>query len=243
MPYILTNIISKSAKGLWGEGAPYESKTIYDIHHPTETSPPVHYEAHVIKPHSLPHMDAPAHILKNGKTIDWYYRNQQLQGFYGKVTVLRLEGNRFKQHPHLSHIQVWTVTEEELKSALSNQKNKAPKRILLTVETYPEDESGSHDQNKVLILDENAAQWLIQNNPEFKMYGTSWKSTDFQPNSKERPIHKIFFEKDVTIFECLNLKEVPTGEYFWFAFPLPLENASEAPVCPVLFTEDELKEL
>ena len=84
---------------------------------------------------------------------------------------------------------------------------------------------------------------LFQNNSKFCMYGTSWKSTDFQPGSKERPIHKIFFNNDTLIFECLNLQSVPNGEYYWFAFPLPLEGASESPVCPVLLTKQELTDL
>ena len=228
---------------MWGEGAPYESKVIYDINNQTPTSPPVHYEAHLIKPHSLPHFDAPAHILKNGKTVDVFYKNNELDGFFGKVLVIRLLGDHFKPHPSNPNISVWTVGIDEIKKYVLESKNPKPSRILLTVDAYPLDQDNNHDQNRVLVLDESAANWLIENNPKFCMYGTSWKSTDFQPGSKERPIHKILFNHNAVIFECLNLKTVPTGVYYWFAFPLPLEGASESPVCPVLFTKQELTDL
>jgi kynurenine formamidase len=77
----------------------------------------------------------------------------------------------------------------------------------------------------------------------FKAYGTSWKSTDFQPGKRERPIHKIFLSRQITIFECLNLSSVAAGEYILFGFPLPMKGATESPVCPLLFTFEELDQL
>ncbi len=59
------------------------------------------------------------------------------------------------------------------------------------------------------------------------------------PGSKQRPIHNTLFQKAV-ILECLDLAQVPEGRYFMSAFPIPLEGASEAPVCPVLFTANDL---
>lgn len=39
---------------------------------------------------------------------------------------------------------------------------------------------------------------------------------------------------------CLDLHKVPMREYFLNAFPIALEGASKAPVCPVLFTKEEI---
>lgn len=47
--------------------------------------------------------------------------------------------------------------------------------------------------------------------------------------------------KQAIIFELLEVKNVPEGEYFFVGFPLLLENASESPVTPVLFSKDELR--
>ena len=234
MPHILSPIISKKLPGLWGEGRPYESATIYDIHNKAPNSPSVQYESHLLKPHSLPHMDAPGHIIPGGHTIDWFFKENQFDRFYGKALVIRLKGNTTAPH---------VVTLEELKSNVHRVTNKhtPPNRLLLTLDNYPSDENGLHSQNHPLVLSEAAANWLINENPKFCVYGTSWKSTDFQPGSKERPIHKILFSKNVGIFECLHMKDVPEGEYYWFAVPLPLENASESPVCPILLTDAEFK--
>lgn len=98
-----------------------------------------------------------------------------------------------------------------------------------------------HDPQFALTLSAEAAEWLASN-PKFSAYGTSWKSTDFQPVSRERPIHKIFL-KSAIIYECLELTGVPDGEYFLSAFPLPLKGATESLVCPVLFTFDEIAAL
>jgi len=71
------------------------------------------------------------------------------------------------------------------------------------------------------------------------MYVASRKSSNFKPGSRERPIHKTLL-KSANIFECLHLVEVPEGNYFFTGFPLPLEAASESPVCPVLFKKSEI---
>jgi len=243
MPYILSPIVSKNFKGLWGEGAPYESSVIYDICNQSEKSPPIHYESHTLKPHSLPHLDAPGHIIEHGKTVDAYFKEKNFKSFYGKVTVVRLQGNHYRPLDSNPSLSVWRVNEIELKDAISKVTDKAPTRLLITSDSYPVDENGNHDSNQALVLNESAALWLTRSNPKFCLYGTSWKSTDFQPGSKERPIHKIMFHHGAAIFECLDLKNVPSGNYYWFAFPIPLEGATEAPVCPVLLTESEYKEL
>lgn len=239
MPYVLSPIISDRLPGLWGEGTPYITEEIYDMD--KKNSPPVRYKSHTIKPHSLPHLDAPGHILKNGHAVEWFFKNQALEAFYGEVVLIRLKGNSFKATP-FPDVQVWEVSKKDLADSLKNisPSMQMPSRLLVTVDSFPEDANGNHDPNKVLVLSEEAAQWIIEENPHFKMYGTSWKSSDFQPNSTNRPVHKIFLSRNVAIFECLSLKHVPEGKYFWTAFPLPLEGASESPVCPVLFTKEEL---
>jgi hypothetical protein len=97
----------------------------------------------------------------------------------------------------------------------------------------------SHDPSWVLVLDTDAARWIAQSG-RLAVYGTSWKSTDFTPRSRERPIHTALFQSAL-IYECLHLRHVPEGTYLWVGPPLPLEGASESPACPMLFTWDELR--
>ena len=113
-----------------------------------------------------------------------------------------------------------------------------PPKILISTEYYPLNQQNYHDPNYVLTLSQDAADFLVEQNG-FNLYGTSWKSSDYNPGSPNRPIHNTIFKKAV-ILENLNLKNVPSGIYFMCAFPIPLENASESPVVPVLFNMNEI---
>ncbi len=230
MPYILSPIINEDVQGLWGEGAAYSRESIYSIS--PGNIPPVNYEKHIFNSHSLTHVEAPKHVLSEGKTVDQFFESNY---FFGSCTVVRLKGNNYKEIG--DGIFHWEVSLEELKNSLNGKKTK---KLLLTSDYYPTNDSGFHDPNYVLTLEERAAKWLIKN-PLFNLYGTSWKSSDFSPGSLERPIHKTLF-KQAVITECLDLKLVPEGDYFIVAYPLRIKNSSESPVTPVLFTYEELKD-
>lgn len=242
MPYILSGLIRTGTEGMWREGEPYSSQVIYDIHSCDPRQPPVQYAAHTLKPHSLPHMDAPAHIIPGGETIDAFFSASRSKPFFGQATVVKLKLLNFIPAPALPGVFFYVVSIQELQDAILKVTGSKtpPERLLLSVDPLPLSPLGEHDQNYAVVLSEEAANWLISA-PHFCFYGTSWKSTDFQPGSKERPIHKILF-KQAVIFECLLLNEVPEGSYFISSFPLPLEGASESPACPVLFTKAEIAE-
>lgn len=242
MPYILSPIIKEDFQGMWFEGSPYKKEIIYDINSTDPKSPPVNYSAYTLKPHSLPHIEGAAHTVKNGKTVDKYFDKNSLNHFWGKTMVVKLKGNGFRPHPTASGINIWEVSLDELKTGIMNASGSEliPDRLLLSLESLPETTIGLHDPNFVLILSKDAAEYLVSNK-NFSLYGTSWKSSDFMPGSKERPIHNTLFESAV-IMECLDLKNVPEGQYFMNAFPIPLEGASESPVCPVLYTKEEVLE-
>ena len=239
MPYIISPIIKESFEGLWFEGSPYKKEQIYDINSPDPKAPPVNYSTYTLKPHSLPHIEAPAHTQKNGRTIDHYFQDKSWEHFFGKTIVLKLKGNNFKKHATIPNIQVWEISKEEILQALQTTTGEkvVPKRLIISLENIPLSKQGLHDPNYVLILSQEAANFLTDGG--IKLYGTSWKSSDFLPGSKERPIHNTLF-KTALIMECLDLKDVPTGIYFMNAFPIPLENSSESPVCPVLFTKEDI---
>lgn len=233
MPYFIGQHITEEIDGLWGEGKPYEKKSIYQI----ETSPPpVNYDLHLIKSHSLTHIESPRHTQKEGKTVDQYFDN--LSSFWGRTNVLKLKGDKYKKID--KNLYLWEVQVEELKEAFleNNIQENRLEKLLLTTNNYYTDKNGYHDSNKILILSLKAAEFLVSLD-KFNLYGTSWKSSDYQPGKSIRPIHNKLFEKAL-IMECLNLKGVPAGEYFLSAFPLPIKNASESPVTPVLFEKNEI---
>ncbi|MFG1492014.1 hypothetical protein [Halobacteriovorax sp. ZH4_bin.1] len=232
MPYILSPIITESMPGMWFEGQGYKRENIYSMNDPK--GPPVNYDAHLLKPHSLTHMEAQSHTMKDGMSVDDYFK-KQINSFFGPVTVVKLKGQNWKPVEGLDGVFHWEVSLSELKEELRDE---MPNKLILTVKDMPINESQLHDPNYVLTLSQESADYLLQN-PNFNMYGTSWKSSDFNPGSRNRPIHNTLF-KQAAIFENLKLHDVPAGKYFFSGFPLPLHLASESPVCPVLFTKEEI---
>jgi kynurenine formamidase len=233
MPIPLSPFITNRSQGMWAEGPAYESKNIYKII--PGSLPPVNYDEHIFRTHSLTHLETPAHTQEKGRTLEAYLNKQQY--FFGRVLVLKLSGNHYKQLGNsLFH---WKISKEEIESRLVDLGiSDLPPKIFITTELYPQNSDGYHDPNYVLTLSQEAADYLISING-FNLYGTSWKSSDYNPDKPGRPIHDTLFKKAL-ILENLALKDVSEGFYFLVAYPLPIEGASESPVVPVLFTKEEL---
>jgi kynurenine formamidase len=232
MPYILSPRITKKMSGMWQEGAAYEKRSIYSIE--PGKLPPVNYDEHILRPHSLTHLETPAHTQQDGKTLENYIGEPSY--FFGKVIVLKLKGNRYEDLGN--GIFHWTVTREELQERLKELGEGNPQKVFITTELYHENEDGFHDPRFVLTLSQEAADFLVEFKG-FHLFGTSWKSSDYNPGSLARPIHNTLFKKCL-ILENLALKSVPEGSYFLSAFPLLLDGASESPVVPVLYTAQDL---
>jgi arylformamidase len=235
MPHILSPLITEALPGLWSETIVYRKQCLHKIE--DGKLPPVNYDTHIINSHSLTHLEAPSHVNQGGKGIDQLFQMPAMM--FGAAVVLKLKGNHYKDIG--SGIYLWEVTVTQLRQTLEVSLNGSsfPGKILLTTDFYPTNQHGFHDPNYVLILSQEAADFLTSL-PTFNLYGTSWKSSDYKPGLSERPIHKTLFQK-AAILECLDLQKVPEGIYFLVAFPLRIQGASESPVCPVLFSKDELK--
>lgn len=232
MLYQLAHPITEQIVGMWQEGKPYLRTSLYTIE--ANKLPPVNYSEYHLKPHSITHAEAPLHVIKNGKDILSFFQSPHF--FLGECLVIRLPGNHYKKLDQ-GEVYLWEVTKDELQQEMNkvlNGKTFAGK-ILITSEFYPVDENNMHDPNYVLILSQEAADFLISFE-NFHLYGTSWKSSDYKPGSIDRPIHKTLFKKAL-IVELLNLKNVPEGIYQYTGVPLPLENASESPIVPILYYE------
>ena len=240
MPFFIGGNIDSDLPGLWGEGNAYQASTVYDILSTDPKLPPVNYQAHTIKPHSVTHVDAASHIIIGGDTVDAYFQPDRSQCFYGETLVIKLEGCKWQDVPGNNKLKVWRITRGELESAVYKLTGakipptkiiEAPKDVALT-------NNGYHDPDFIFVLSVDAANWLIQN-PAFNLFGTSWKSSDFEPGSRERPVHRILMQQAL-LLEYVVVSHVPAGKYFIVAAPLNLAGASESPVNPVLFLADEL---
>ncbi len=237
MPYLLGGSITSQLKGLWGEGAPYQREVIYNLESDDPSTPPVNYSTHIIKPHSIPHVDVPRHIIRDGATVDHYFKHN-LAPFFGSVVVVRLTGE-FKAEENQA-LTVYRFSAAELQERLLavTGSEAIPEKLFVTAAKARFDIGGQHDPSQILVPSIEAANFLVSN-PKFNAYGTSWKSSDYEPGSRERPVHKILL-KQALLFECLKMDHIPEGIYFLSAFPLPLEGASESPLMPVLFDRKEL---
>lgn len=230
MPIVLSPVLNKNIKGQWSEGDPYNRHVIYDM---SENGPPVNYSSYEFKPHSLPHIESSAHTQLKGRTLDEYFENQEYSSFYGDILVLKFEAKNMKPCQHNQKVQIKEITLKELQTKILEVSGElqVPDKILVGFKG----KNRSYDD--VLILSLEAAQWLVSSD-NFNLYGTSWKSSDYMPASRQRPIHNKLFEKAL-IMECLDLSKAKEGQYFLNAFPIPCEGASESVVCPVLFEKSQ----
>ncbi len=240
MPYVLSPPIHTKLPGLWGEGAPYVTESVYDIWSKDLSHPPVQYNAHTLKPHSITHIDFPGHTIPDGKTAENYFEGKAMRAFWGPTVVVRLEGEFWEEVQGDSQLRVWRVSKEQLQEACERVTGhgNVPSKVFMTTECATVTSDGFYDSRFILVLSTDAARWLVSS-PDFNAFGTSWKSSDFEPGKRERPIHDILFSQAV-LFEQLKLDMVPEGEYWLSGFPVYLAGATEAPVTPVLFTKDEL---
>lgn len=231
MPYIISPLIKLGSRGEWFEGTAYEKENLYRIEE--GKMPPVNYDKHILKPHSLTHVETPLHTQKNGCGVDHYFKSN-VNHFYGKCVVVKFPNSGWRELD--SDLKQRIIQRDELEQKLQSYSN--VQKVLISIENIPENEFGYHDPSLVLTLSLEAAEYLTSLSG-FNLFGTSWKSTDFMPGSPERPIHNEIFKKAI-ILEYINLNGVPEGEYFINCFPLNLEGASESPVSAVLFESEDL---
>lgn len=233
MPYQITPKISVNSPGEWFEGDAYSVENIYRIEE--GKMPPVHYDSHTLKPHSLTHIETPKHTQLKGPDITSYLQKDPYY-FYGPCLVIKFQNEGWVDKDN--KIKHKVISKDELEAKLNEFGPDRPDKILISVEGVPENINGYHDPSWVLTLSIEAATYLTSIDG-FNLFGTSWKSSDYNPGGRERPVHNELFKKAL-ILENINLNKVPEGAYFLSAFPLPLEGASESPVNAVLFEPGEL---
>lgn len=232
MPYILSPIIKTDTPALWNEGVVYERASIYQIR--DGALPPVNYDRHSFKPHSITHLETPAHTIKDGHRLE-YYLNHHRELFYGACSVLKLAGDKFI--PQKEGIKKWEVQPNEIMNAIA-ELPRVHNKIFIAPEVYPQNAFGYHHPDYIFVLSEASARLLVEEY-NIRLFGTSWKSTDYQPGKRPRPIHEIIFSNGL-ILENLDLLNVPAGNYFLNAFPIMTQDTSETLVTPVLYTKDEI---
>ncbi len=167
--------------------------------------------------HTGTHVDAPAHLLKNGKSLDTLPINH----FFGKAVLLNLE-----------NMDDQTIDLNKLKP----YQDLIRKAEFLLIQTGWSQFWGTETYFfNYPVLSLQVADWLTSFN--LKGIGFDVISAD-KADSKDFQIHKIFLQKDIIIIENLtDLKKLPCHQFLFSCFPLSFEDADGSPVRAVAYIE------
>ncbi len=165
--------------------------------------------------HTGTHLDAPAHGIKGGKTLDMY----ALEQFYGRALVIDCTG---LGEPAVS-VQHLSAFEQGLRTV---------DFVLLRT-----DWSNCWGRDRYFsgfpVLSEQAARWLM--GFELKGVGVDTISVD-AADSEDYAVHRVIMEHGVVIIENLtNLAALPDKELMFSCFPLKMDNSDGSPTRAVAF--------
>ena len=160
--------------------------------------------------HTGTHMDAPAHLLEGGKTLD----RLPVSRFAGSACVIDLRD-----------LAAPEITLEDLESRLDAGR----RRDFYLLHTGWSRHWGSPDYFKGYpVLSLRAARLLADLKP--KGIGLDAISVD-AVQAEDLPVHKVFLGQDTVIVENLkNLDRLPKGPFKFFCFPLRFKDADGSPV-------------
>jgi len=159
--------------------------------------------------HTGTHVDAPAHFLSQGKTVDGI----DLLSINGSCRVLDLTS--CKEHITAEELEPFQIQKGErilLKTRNSNQKPN---------ETF---------NFTFVFLTKSGAEYLAERG----VIAVGIDALGIERNQEGHPTHKILFENEVTIIEGLRLAQVEEGEYKLSCLPLNIIGAEAAPARALL---------
>jgi arylformamidase len=152
-----------------------------------------------IHSHTGTHIDAPAHFIENGKTID----KLELTKFVGDCQVLDFSQLEDK------------ITDKDLEK--KNIKNE--QIILLKTKNSTLGAYGKFF-SKFVYLDKTGAQYLASK--KIKTVGIDYLG--IERDNPNHDVHKILLENEIPIVEGLRLMNAQEKNYFIFCAPIAFEN-------------------
>ena len=159
--------------------------------------------------HTGTHVDAPFHMLDNGKKLEEF----SLEILTGKVTVFEIQNTRSLGRTELERLN-WTGVE----------------RVLFKTENSKHWQDGKFYEEFVYLAPDGA-EFLVQRG--VRLVGIDYLSID-KFKSASHPSHFVLLKMGILILEGLNLNMVPAGEYTLIALPLNLQDADGAPARVIL---------
>jgi kynurenine formamidase len=160
--------------------------------------------------HSGTHMDAPAHILETGPTLE----QLGLPHFVGSAAVVDLGG-----------LSARTIGVDDLRPS---QPRLAGRDFVLLRTGWSAHWGKPSYYRDYPVLSEEAAFWLA--GFAFKGIGTDTISFDTH-DSTTLPIHRIFLARNTVLIENLaNLESAATADFLFCCLPLKIADTDGAPV-------------
>jgi len=159
--------------------------------------------------HTGTHIDAPFHMLADGKRLEEF----PLERLTGPTTVFEVSGCSSIGRAELQHFD-WTGVE----------------RVLFKTENSRHWQDGAFYE-RFVYLEPEGAEFIAQQG--VKLVGIDYLSID-KFKSDTHPSHFVLMSKNILILEGLDLSSVPAGVYTLIALPLNLRDADGAPARVIL---------
>ncbi len=160
--------------------------------------------------HSGTHIDAPAHFIKNGHTID----NILLQKFVGPCRVIEL--TEITDHINAQDLEKHAIQEQEI--------------ILLKTQNSLLNPT-HHATKSFIYLDHSAARYLAEK--KIKSVGIDYLG--IERNQPDHETHITLLNNNIPIIEGLRLAHAPAGNYLLCCLPLAVQNLEASPARAILF--------
>jgi arylformamidase len=165
----------------------------------------------VMSAHSGTHLDAPYHIIAEGKTIDEYPASD----FILSALVVQIEGKHSIETEDLNGVEI------ESGEAL----------LFKTFNSLSGISRSGEFSDKCVYMSGEAADICVQKGAA--LVGIDYISID-RCDDDEAPAHRKLLGNGVPILEGINLEHVPPGRYTLICLPLKVEGGDGSPVRAVL---------
>ncbi|BCS81915.1 cyclase family protein [Anaerocellum diazotrophicum] len=167
----------------------------------------------ILSSHTGTHIDAPAHFIKDGRTVDQI----PLEYLIGEVKVFEVYDND-------------SITREFLESKDIDYGD----RIFFKTKNSQYLSNTSEFYENYVYLSLEAAQFLIEK--KVQVVGIDCLSIE-EFASYDFAVHKLLLSNDVVIIEGLDLSQVCRGKYRYAALPLKIKDCDGAPARVVLIED------
>ncbi|MDQ1252841.1 MAG: arylformamidase [Euryarchaeota archaeon] len=190
----------------------------------------------ILGSHTGTHVDAPSHILKDELAVD----DLNLENLMGQAVVLDFSQiNGALTDSTLDKAFNDLGIDESVSILLLKTKSPFEKEKSSKTPDFQAGESDKRSENEKfpensVYLEAGAAEWIVRNG--FKTVGIDSFSVD-SFYSENLPVHHILLSNNVNIVECLDLKSVETGVYFFLCLPLKIEGCDGAPARALLISD------